>query len=380
MADHALLSASGASRWINCPPSARLEEQFENTSSKYAGEGTLAHNLAEIILKDHFGKLDGQEYSNLFEEITQNKLFSDNMPGYVGVYTGYVIEQTRKAQAKKTGAELLIEEKVDLSNYINEGFGTCDSNIIADGTLEIVDLKYGQGVKVEAKENNQLMIYALGALDLYDLSYDIKRVKLTIVQPRLNHIDSWAISVTKLKQWAKKVLTPAAELAYDGKGLQKSGGHCRWCRAKAKCATLAADNVKIAKHDFKDPHLLTEDQMIEVFEKIPLLTQWAEAVKEYMTKEALEGKEIKGYKIVEDQSKRKIDDEIGATKVLLSAGYGQPQVENSKLKGISELEKLLGKENFNNLLGQFIVKPPGKPTLVSIEDKRPAMGAKSDFI
>jgi hypothetical protein len=382
---HALLSASGASRWLVCTPSARLEEKFEesspSTSSIYADEGTLAHEFGDINLRKAAGRITNSVFEKEIKELRKHPLYSSEMEGEVDKYVTYVLEAFGVAKQKTPDAVLMIEERLDFSHLVEQGFGTGDAGIIADGILEIIDLKYGKGIRVDAEENPQLMLYGSGALRSFELMYDIHTVKMTIVQPRLDHISSWEIGVKDLTTWGEKTVKPAAAKAYEGKGIQKAGDHCKWCKVKAMCATLAAKNIALARHEFKDPHLLTEKQLIEVYKQQPMLVDWVNAVAEYLLAEALKGKQWPGYKIVEGRSQRKWMDE---EKVIatLELSHDPKDFMVSKLAGIPAIEKLLGKKDFPVLLGEMVLLPPGKPTLVPESDKRPAMGieqAKLDF-
>lgn len=379
---HALLSASGASRWINCTPSPRIEEKFlRDEGSVYAAEGTLAHEFGELELRKYFKLVTSAEYNRQIAKLRLEDLYTTEMDSEVEKYTSYVIEQYLAAKKITKGAINLIEEQVDLTAFIEEGFGTCDDNIIADNELEVIDLKYGKGVKVSAIENEQLMLYGLGALYKYDLSYDIHKVKLTIVQPRLDHISSWEISVEDLYRWADKIVKPSAELAYKGEGIQRAGTWCRWCKAKPRCATLASQNLKVTQHDFADPHLLTDDQLIEVYLQMPQISDWVKTVGEHLLKEAISGKKWPGHKLVAGRSIRKWTDEE-SVKTELNRSYEEEEYLNIKLKGIGDVEKLVGKKLFIDRLGAYVIKPEGKPTLVQESDKRPALGieqTKEDF-
>jgi len=355
---------------MNCTPSATIEEKFEDSTSVYAEEGTLAHEFGELSLQLGSGRITQGKYNWLVASLKKHELYSPEMDVEVEKYTDYVMEQWAEAQAKTKGASLLLEEKVDLTEFIEEGFGTCDANIIADGTLEVIDLKYGQGVKVDADDNPQLKLYGLGALYAYDLSYDIKKVRLTIVQPRLNHVSSWVISAKDLMQWGEDVVKPTAQKAFKGEGEQKAGDWCRWCKAKARCSALAKKSTEIAKHAFKDPQLLTDDQVLEVFDRIPMLKNWAKAVEEHMLSEAIKGKKWPGFKLVEGRSMRKWSDEKKAIDKL-SKSYKTEEYINAKIKGIGDIEKLVGKGKFVAALSDCISIPQGKPTLVLESDKRP---------
>jgi len=381
---HALLSASGASRWINCPPSARMEEDIPSKgSSSFAQEGTLAHEFAdlELRIKTHTGKIgkgtDYDRWKDQKEKHKTNALYDPKMDDHVKVYTDYVLEQFAVAKKKTVDAVLKIEERTDFSYLVPEGFGTSDANIIADGLLEIVDLKYGKGVKVDAKKNSQLRLYALGLLRKFDLVYDITKVKMTIVQPRLDHIDSEILTVEELTQWAEEVVKPSADQAYAGEGDCNPGSWCRWCKAKPVCRALSNHNTELAKKEFADPKTLEDDELVAVYEQTGLLVDWANSVGQHLLEEALKGKSWPGYKLVEGRSNRKWQDEERAIEEL-SETYGKDQIVNTKIKGIGDIEKLVGKGEVNHLL----IKPPGKPTLVPESDKRRALGveqAKKDF-
>ena len=389
---HALLSASGASRWINCPPSARLEEHFpEDRSSDFANEGTLAHEFGDVRLQYTLGFIDMSRYIELSMAEKKNKLYSPEMDDEVEKYVDYCVDAFHTANRTGTGAEALIEERFDLTEYIEDSFGTGDFNIIADDTLEIIDLKYGKGIRVDAKDNSQLKLYGLGALKKYELSYDIHTIKMTIVQPRLDHISSWEISVAELEHWGETVVRPKAKLAYAGEGQQCSGDWCRWCKCKAQCATFAKQSIEAAKIEFQDEEepkniqLLTDDQMLEIYAKLTLIQMWIKAVDEHIKKEALAGKKWEGYKLVSGKSDRKWSDEEGVKTKLLEEGFESKQFINTtvKIKGIGDIEKLVGKKEFPTIMGDLVIKPAGAPTLVPNSDKRIAINsiesAKEDF-
>ena len=385
---HALLSASSAARWLACPPSARLEEKFKEScayddSSVYAEEGTLAHEFAELRLRWLTNQIGSMDYASSLEKLRSHELYSEEIETEIEKYTNYVMESYEAAKNVVPDPVLFIEEKLDFSHVVEEGFGTGDSGIIADGTMEIIDLKYGKGIKVEACENPQLKLYAIGALRSYEMLYDIKKVKLTIVQPRLDNITSWTLSVSELYKWVEEVVKPTAAKAYEGKGIQRAGDHCKFCLVKAMCNTLAQRNVALAKHDFKDPQLLTDKQLIEVYKQIPMLVDWANAVGDYLLKKAISGERVEGYKLVEGQSRRKWTNEEEVQKKLKEGGYPQDSFIKSQLKGISDIEKLVGKKVFPVMFKDLVVKPQGSPTLVLESDPRPEFNslkkAQEDF-
>ncbi len=379
---HALLSASGASRWIACNKSARLEEGFQEGASSYAAEGTLAHEFAELMLRKAQERISLGGYRKAVNKLKKNELYTEDMPDHARKYVEYVLQQFNVAVKKSGFATLLIEEKVSLEEYIEEGFGTCDANVIADGVLEIIDLKYGKGVRVDAVKNAQLRLYALGALSKYDLAYDIERVKYTIVQPRLDHISSETLTAEELSKWGDGVVRPAAKQAYAGEGSQVSGEHCRWCKAAPRCKVLAEASMAAAQYEFCEPSLLTDEELIKVYEAKDRLVSWANGVAEYLLDEALKGKEWEGYKLVEGRSTRAWKDLAKAEGVLLGK-YAEGAVFNKKLKGFGDLEKLMTKPVFASLVGKFVHKPAGKPTLVIEADKRPELNsldkANEDF-
>ena len=380
---HALLSASGASRWMNCTPSARLEEKFdESSTSTFAAEGTLAHEFGDVNLRFKNGEIDEKTLKAELKKLRKDKHYTSEMEGEVDKYVTIVMEAFAVAKARTPDAKLLIEERVDFSHLVEKGFGTGDVCIVADGFLDVIDLKYGKGVKVDADKNPQLMLYGSGALRNFDMVYDIHTVNLVIVQPRLDHLSEWKISTEDLIEWGQKEVKPKAAKAYQGKGVQKAGDHCKWCKVKAMCATLAAVNVKLAQHDFKDPHLLTESQVLGVYKQIPMLVDWANAVGKHLLDEAVKGKKWQGLKLVEGRSNRKWTDEKKVQEALIENLFDEKEFTTTKLQGITAVEKLVGKSEFPTILSSLVIKPQGKPTLVPMTDKRPAMGveqAKEDF-
>lgn len=375
---HALLSASGAHRWLNCTPSAKLEDEHgERKTSPYAAEGTLAHELSELYIKhDLLECISDDEFETALEEIMAKDAFNPEMLEMASIYIDYCKDQYIEALRDNKFAKIEIEQKLDLTEYIPESFGTADTVILSDGMIEVIDLKYGKGVPVYAEYNKQLMLYGLGALTKYEIAYAVEQVKLTIVQPRLSNISSFIISVDELLEWAESELRPKARLAFSGEGELSAGEWCRFCSVKNKCKALYEKQLEIAKYEFKEPALLTDDEISDVLGRIPQLTEWANSISEYAKNKALiEGKVWPGYKLVEGRSIRKWIDEDAAAKVILAIpGISEDQVYNTKLRGISDIEKLLGKKLFAEKLSEVVVKPQGAPTLVPESDKRPAMG------
>lgn len=378
---HAKLSASGSSRWINCPPSVRLEEQFEDKTSIYAEEGTLAHELAELKLRLELKEITKRTYTLKFNKATKdNPLYSKDMDDYVDVYKEICIEKYLNSKETTTDSIAAVEQRLDFSNYVPAGFGTGDFIVIADGTLEICDLKYGKGVPVSAENNSQMRLYALGAINKFSFLYDIEKVRMTIIQPRLNSISSDEISVNELLKWAEEVVKPSAELAIKGEGEFKTGGHCKFCKARSVCRARADENLELAKFEFKKSDTLSNDEISEILEKVDSLVKWASDVKDYALDKALEGQEFKGYKLVEGRSQRKWKDEKAVAQILIDRGFLDNIIWTKKLTTISNIERAIGKKETERLFKDLIDKPIGKPTLVPISDKREVYNAaKADF-
>ena len=384
---HALLSASGANRWLNCTPSAKLEDVHgERTTSSYAAEGTLAHELSELYIKhDVLNELSDDDFNVQFEEILTNELFSDEMLEMVPIYVEYCANEYNSEKEKNKYALLEVEQRLDLTEYIPESFGTADCVIVSENILEVIDLKYGKGVPVYAEHNTQGMLYALGALRKYDMLYAIEIVKITIVQPRINNISTWEISVSELLDWAYNELKPKAELAFRGEGEITPGEWCKFCSVKNRCRTLYEEQLKIAKHEFQDPELLTDDEISEILKRAPQFSEWVNSIVEYAQKRAIEhDKHWPGFKLVAGVSRRKWLDEDKVIDTIFARfpEATEDQVLNTKLRSISEIEKIFGKKRVTETLSDVIIKPQGKPTLVPESDKRPALGiedAINDF-
>lgn len=380
MAAHALLSASGASRWLACPPSARLEEQFENVSSEFAREGTLAHELGELNLKLNLEEITKRKFNSEIKKIEENELFTKDMPDYVEIYVDTCMEKVAEAKAKTPDALFKIEQRLDFSEWVPEGFGTGDFVIIADETMEICDLKYGKGVPVSAIDNKQMRLYALGAIAEFSFLYDIEKIKMTIIQPRLDSISTDEMMIEELLTWAEEELKPIAKLAYEGKGDFCAGDHCKFCRAKAICKARANKNMELAKYDFQEPNTLDNNDIAFILSRADELIKWAADVQEYALGQALQGEEFDGFKVVEGRSNRRWTDESKIGEILLGQGFLENVIYTKKLTGITNMEKAIGKKEVTRLLGDYIIKPQGKPTLAPITDKRPVYNsAEADF-
>lgn len=370
MGKHALLSASSSHRWLNCPPSARLGENYADKGSDFAAEGTDAHSLCEFRLKEALGL----ETKNPIEHLTW---YNEEMESCASDYVSYITELIADAKKACTDPVVLIEQRLDYSRYVESGFGTGDCVIIADGTLSIIDFKFGRGCFVEAEKNTQLMLYGLGSLELFDGIYDIDTVSMTVYQPRRSNISTYTIPKQELLDWANDVLVPIAQLAFKGEGEFHCGEWCQFCKAKADCRERAEANLQMARHEFKLPPLLTDDEVEAILGKVDELVSWANDIKTYALQAAISGKEWSGYKLVEGRSNRKYTDENAVASAVESAGFDPYE---KKLLGITEMQKTLGKAKFEELLGALIYKPQGKPTLVPASDKRPVMNtAKNDF-
>ena len=363
---HAVLSASGSKRWLSCPPSARLERKFPDKAGEAAQEGTLAHALAEARIRHWLGEISENGLALRIDSIRHDALYSPEMGEYVSEYVDLCIEKINEAQGIA-----LVEERLDFSRWVKNGFGTGDMVIIGDGVLEIVDLKYGKGVPVSAEGNTQMQLYALGAIEQYGYIYDFGHVRMSIFQPRNGGLSTQLLSVDELLAWGE-VIKPIAELAYAGKGDFKAGEHCRFCRAAAQCKALADYNLEIAKLEFRDVDLLTDDEVSFVLERVDGLVRYAEKIKTFALEEALKGHRWPGFKVVEGRSNRKITDEAKAVKLLRKAGYADDVIYKPlEMQTITDLEKTITKKKFGEILGRVVEKPPGKPTLVPEEDKRP---------
>ncbi|AGX41927.1 DUF2800 domain-containing protein [Clostridium saccharobutylicum] len=371
MGNHAVLSASGSHRWLNCLPSARLELEFENKETTAAAEGSAAHALCEHKLRKAL-RMRSKRPASSYD--------SDEMEEHSDSYVDFVMEQLEIVKQSCKDPLILIEQKLDFSCYVPQGFGTGDCIIVSEN-LHIIDFKYGMGVLVDAVDNPQMKLYALGALEIYDSLYDIKEVSMTIFQPRRENISTWTIPIQELKDWAENELKPKAQMAINGEGEYLTGEWCTFCRASVKCRARAEAKLELARSEFKLPPLLTDIEIEEILHKIPDITKWANEIMAYATDSAINhGKEWSGFKVVEGRSNRKYKDEDAVADAAKANGY--KDIYHQSLITITEMQKLMGKKQFEKILGNLIYKPAGKPTLVSISDKRAAVNisnAKSEF-
>lgn len=368
MGTHALLSPSAAHRWMNCPPSACLEREFPSSSSEVAAEGTAAHALCEHKLRKLL-KLRSKRPHSDFEDDEMDRCSDD--------YVSFVQEQMGEIPSPM----VLVEQRLDLTRYVPEAFGTADCIIVGGDRLHIVDFKYGMGVLVEAEHNPQMMLYALGALELLDGIYDIQTISMSIFQPRRENVCTWSLPKEELLRWARDDLVEKARLAYMGEGEYRAGEWCTFCRAAVRCRARAEEKLRLAKEEFKYPPLITDEEIEDVLGEIPELIKWANAILAYATDAAVNhGKVWMGFKIVEGRSVRRYKDEDVVAREAESAGY--TDIFDKKLISLTQMERLMGKKAFTDILDGLIEKPPGKPTLVPISDKRPAIhtgSAQSEF-
>lgn len=359
---HSVLGASAADRWMNCTPSAQLTAGMEDETTTFAAEGTTAHALCEWkvrkALKMRAGRRPTSDY------------WTDEMEEFTDDYRDFIMDLVGQAKLTCKDPVTLIEQHLDFSCYVPDGFGTGDFLLVADRELNVVDFKYGRGVAVYADHNPQMMLYALGALNLFDCLYDIEQVTMTIFQPRLSSISTWTISAEELYKWAEEVLKPKAELAAKGEGEFISGSWCRFCKARNTCRARAESFLELAKMEFQPPALLSDEEVAEVMEKADELSRWASDVMAYAQAEAIEnGKHWNGYKLVEGRSTRRFIDEKKVEEAAKGAGY--TDIYNKSLITLTAFEKLMGKDTFKEVLGSYVTKPAGKLTLVPVSDKRP---------
>lgn len=382
---HALLGASKAEQWLNCPPSARAQENIQDATSDYAKEGTAAHELAEIKLRQKITVCDSRQRKKLQDRLKGFKenstFYNQEMETATDAYAEAVTEKYMEAVARSQDAIVLLEERLDFSEWVPEGFGTGDVVLIADGVLEVIDLKYGKGVPVSAIDNPQIRLYALGAWAAYNWLYEISEIRMTIIQPRLDSVSTDALTVDELLAWAEMEVKPAAELAFKGEGEFKAGDHCRWCKIKGNCRARAGENMKALEYEFQDPPTLSNEELGPILFIAEQLKVWAKDIEDYAKDQVLKGEKIPQWKLVEGRSVRTIKDKKAAIDKLEEAqvesdNYLKPQ----ELFGITELEKRVGKKELLGLIGDLIEKPPGKPALVPETDKRPEINSiENDF-
>lgn len=385
MSGHALLSPSSASRWLACTPSAKLSLEFPDTAGEAAKEGTLAHSLCELLIANKLKPLSRSEYKKLYTPITQSEYFNGQMLEHCEEFATFVMERYNEALKHTPDAQIYLEQRLNFDDYMAGQFGTGDVIIVADHTLQVIDFKYGKGVGVASHENKQMMIYGLGALSAFDFIYDITEVHMTIYQPRTDNISTYSTTAEALKHWGDTELRTKAALALKGEGDFVPGEHCRFCKVKPRCKALANYNLELLTHEFKEPGLLTDAEIADVLTRSSMFTQWLTAVDEYALKYALAGNSLPGYKLVEGRANRKYADEAEVANILAEAKLATYSdiYKPVALIGITDMEKLLGKKTFEEVLGKLVIKPSGKPTLAPESDKRQPINslaqAQEDF-
>ena len=371
MPKHAYLSASASHRWLACPPSAKLCAQEEDRGSPYAQQGTDAHELCQYLLE----KALGMPCRDPVEDLTY---YDAEMQEAAESYAAFVMEQVAEAKKLCKDPLVCVEQTLDFSKWVEHGFGTGDAVIVADDLLHIIDFKFGVGVLVEATDNSQLKCYALGAVDTFGDLYDIRRIRLSIFQPRRENVDTFELTKDELLKWADEVLAPIAKLAYEGGGEFHAGDHCQFCKVKANCRKRAEYAMELAQYDFADAPTLDETEIAAILPQIDALVSWAEDIKAYALNQALAGVRYPGYKLVEGRSNRRYTDEAAVAQIVSDAGYDPYE---KKLLGITAMTRQLGKKRFEELLRGLVVKPQGKPVLAPNTDKRPEFNAAAnDFM
>lgn len=375
---HAALSASSSHRWMMCPPSVKLSERFADKPSQYAEEGTFLHELCELKLHRYLGDMIPEALEAQYAAHRDNDFYSDEAESITDEYVDFCIETIEAVRSSCSDPLILVEHRLDYSEYVPEGFGTGDLIIVADGILEIVDFKGGRGVRVEAERNSQLMLYGLGALLEFDPLYDIRTVRMTIVQPRLNNISTFEMPAGELLQWAEKEVRPKALLAAKGEGEFCAGEWCRFCKARYTCCKRSEYHMRLAERDFQPPDLLSEEEIADILPVAESLNNWVADLIAYATQQAVNGKEWPGYKLVAGRSVRRYTSEAEVIRAATEAGY--TDIYKTTLLGVGDLEKRMGRKEFIEVLGKYVIKPTGAPQLVPESDPRkPYADAATDF-
>lgn len=376
---HALLSASSASRWLNCTAAPRLEETMAESDSTYAAEGTLAHSVAELKARKKFTVMTNKAYNAELKKYKQHELWQPEMDTHTDTYVNYLAEQ---AQEFPERPHIALESRVDYSHIAPEGFGTADAIMLGDDMLCVNDFKYGKGVPVSAENNSQMKLYALGALKVYAPIYGdaIQRIRMTIIQPRLDSISAFEISRAELEQWGADVVKPAAEVAYNGNGVYREGDWCRFCRARSVCRARSNASTALEDFAFAMPPTLSNAEVGEILFRAQRLKAWVTDLEDYALSAALKGEDIPGWKLVEGRSNRQFSDADAALTALMDAGTPKEILYEYKPKTLAQIEKLIGAKVFSETAGSFVIKPAGKPALVVEDDPRPTYSsAAADF-
>ncbi|MCD4557336.1 DUF2800 domain-containing protein [Schaalia sp. lx-100] len=366
--NHALLSASSSHRWLNCTPSARLEADLPDSETQAAAQGTTAHALAEWKLRKALGQETGTRPADGWVD--------EEMETHTDDYVDYVLTTLAKARESCPDARVLVEQRLDYSYWVPGGFGTGDCVIVAEPVLHVIDFKYGQGVLVEAAENPQMKLYALGALHLFEKLWDIHTIELTIFQPRRHNLSTWTTPITALKHWARHDLSKAAKLAAAGEGEFCPGAWCTFCKLAPTCRARAEQQMELARYEFKAAPQLTDSEVADILTRLPELTKWANDIQTHALSQAAEhGKRYPGFKLVAGRTVRKYTDEAEVAAAAEAAGF--TNIWRKNLLPVTGLEKAMGRKRFAEVVGPLITKPPGKPTLVPETDPRPELTAVS---
>lgn len=375
---HARLNASSSHRWMMCPPSVRLSEQFADKPSSYAEEGTFLHELCELKLHRYLGDMAPDVIEAQYAEHRDSEFYTQEAETVTDEYIAFCVETIEAVKSSCPDPLIMVEHRLDYSEYVPEGYGTGDLVIVADGIIEVIDFKGGRGVRVDAHRNSQLMLYGLGALLEFDPLYDVHRVRVTIVQPRLSNTSTYEIAADELVCWAEKEVRPRALLAYEGKGEFCAGDWCRFCKARYTCRKRSEYHMQLAERDFRQPDLLSDEEITDILPIADSLNNWVQDLLAYATQQAVEGKSWPGYKLVAGRSNRKYTSEAEVIKAATEAGY--TDIYKTTLLGVGDLEKRLGRKKFNEVLGMYVIKPVGAPTLVPDSDPRkPYSSAAEDF-
>lgn len=389
---HAKLSASGSEKWMTCTPSAHLEDGFVDEGSEFASEGTFAHEVFETELRFHLKRMDGKAYKAKRTELKKNRFYTQELQDYVNAAYLYAIDRIAEAHARCKDPVILVEQRLDFSRWVPEGFGTGDLVIITDGLVEVLDLKYGKGVYVDAVNNSQMRLYGLGAFNELSHLYDIDTVSMTILQPRLDNWGNETLTAEYLLKWADEEVVPRAKLAWAGEGEFVAGDHCIscFCKARYTCEARAEQALAVAKFEFgadlddpivPAPDMLPMSRIAELLPKADMVIDWFNDLKAYALKQATEHNvTVPGFKVVEGRSNRKYLDQDAVAAKLIKSGIPEETIYERSLLGITAMEKAIGKKVFADVLGDLIIKPEGKPTLVPEGDKRPALNSSAKAV
>ncbi|MDO5299735.1 MAG: DUF2800 domain-containing protein [Clostridia bacterium] len=375
---HARLNASSSHRWMMCPPSVKLSEQFADKPSPYAEEGTFMHELSELKLHRYLGDMAPELIEAQYAEHRNSDFYSDEAESVTDEYVAFCIETIEAVKTSCIDPLIMVEHRLDYSEYVPDGYGTGDLLIVADGVIEVIDFKGGRGVRVDAHRNSQLMLYGLGALLEFDPLYDIHTVRMTIVQPRLSNTSTYEMSAEDLIHWAETEVHPKALLAAKGEGEFCAGEWCRFCKARYTCRKRSDYHMKLAERDFRQPDLLSDEEIVDILPIADSLNSWVQDLIAYATQQAVGGKRWPGYKLVAGRSNRRYTSETEVIRAAADAGY--TDIYKITLLSVGDLEKRMGRKAFRDVVGKFVVKPAGAPTLVPESDPRkPYSDAAGDF-